>query len=166
MMFASNHGPIGILPAPINVKATVRGTTVAVGDVVVTSAIHSSATFDPNANGDALYIFNNVRIIDGNEARNNGYVGVVTSLLGTDGSAGNAVAIQFGGIVTAKVTASAALDPGALLGAADAGAALTDTGGTMTSTVPCAILCETVSGSGTAQRRVFVPLQYWFPAAI
>lgn len=166
MIFASNHGPIGILPAPINVKATVRGATVAVGDVVVTSAIHGSATFDPNANGDALYIFNNVRPIDGNEARNNGYVGVVTSLLGTDGTVGTTVAIQFGGIVTAKVTASAALDPGALLGAANAGGALTDTGGTMDSTVPCAILCETVSGSGTAQRRVFVPLQYWFPAAI
>ena len=68
--------------------------------------------------------------------------------------------------MTAKVTASAGLSVGALLGAADAGAALTDTGGTMASTVPCAILCESVSGSGTAQRRVFIPLQYWFPAAV
>jgi hypothetical protein len=167
MIFTPSAGPLGAHPVNYTTKCVVRTATVSVNTVVCTSFLHSTPVVDPSLGYDPLYVFNSVAPVEGDLTNNNGYVGVVTDLAGTSGAVGSIVTVQFGGITNARVTSSAALAIGANLTASDTAGILTDTGGTATGTVPCAILMETISGITTdVARRVFIPLQYWFRIAI
>jgi hypothetical protein len=162
MIFTPSAGPLGAHPVNYTTKCVVRTATVAVGDVVATSFLHGSAVIDPSLGYDPLYVFNCVAPADGDLTNFNGYIGVVTDLVGTSGAVGSTVTVQFGGIVTAKVIASGALTIGALLEPGDTAGSFVDVGGTGTGPNAAAVLMEAVAGAATVQRRVFIPLQYWF----
>jgi hypothetical protein len=166
MIFTPSAGPLGAHPVNYTTKCVVQTATVSVNTVVCTAFL-STSVVDPSLGYDPLYVFNTVAPVEGDATNNNGYVGVVTDLNGTDGSVNKIVTVQFGGIANARVTSSGNLAIGANLTASDTAGILTDTGGTATGTVPCAILMETVTGVTTnVARRVFIPLQYWFRIAI
>lgn len=165
MIFTPMAGPLGAHPAPYITKCVARVATLAVGDVVVTSFLHSTPVLDPSLGYDPLYVFNCVAPADGNLTNNNGYIGVVTDLNGTSGAVGSIVTVQFGGIVTAKVTPSTTLVPGTILTPSDAGATFVDGGGATAATVGGAVLMQDTTGTATILARVFVPLQYWFRIA-
>jgi hypothetical protein len=162
MKFTPSANMLGVQPMSYTAQCVVRTATVAVGDVVATSFLHGSVVVDPSLGYDPLYVFNSVAPADGNLANFNGYIGVVTSLAGTNGTVGKTVTVQFGGIVTAKVISSAALAIGALLEPGDTAGSFVDLGSVGSGLQAAAVLMETVSAASTGQRRVFIPLQYWF----
>jgi hypothetical protein len=139
------------------------GVTLSIGSVVHTSFTHSGAVLDPEQSGSPLYVFNCVRRADGKVAKTNGYIGVVTSLLGRDGAPGKEVEVQFGGTVKAKVNSVSGFDliPGTRLRASDTEESFADDASDLGDFVPAAILMQRKDVLNSDLVDVFVPNQYW-----
>lgn len=163
-MIAPMSGPLGLQPHGMRVRVFNRsGVTLSIGSVVHTSFTHSGAVLDPEQSGSPLYVFNCVRRADGKVAKTNGYIGVVTSLLGRDGAPGKEVEVQFGGTVKAKVNSVAGFDllPGTRLRASDTEESFADDASDLGDFVPAAILMQRKDVLNSDLVEVFVPNQYW-----
>jgi len=168
MQFASNSGPYGIQPASMQTRCVNKsGTTLKVGDVVVTSFLHTSVVTDPSQSNDPAYVFNTVRLADGDEANNHGYLGVVTRLQAEGGGPDKVVNVQFGGIANAFVTivSGGTVPAGTPLVPTDSGGKFTNSGNDSSASMIGAVLLEEATSATTAA-RVFIPLQYWMAVTI
>jgi len=163
-MISPMSGPLGLQPHGMRLRVFNRsGAPLSVGSVVHTSFTHSGAVLDPEQSGSPLYVFNCVRQADGKVAKTNGYIGVVTSLLGRSGAPGGEVEVQFGGLVKAKVTSLAGHDllPGTRLRASDTEEAFADDASDLGDFTPAAILMQRKDVLTNDLVDVFVPDQYW-----
>ena len=161
MMLAPTNGPLGIQPHGHVARMINRhSAALAVGDVVITSFAHSGVVFPATTVAQqSLTPFANVILAEGDQSAQRGYIGVVVDLGSESGAAGTEVMVQFGGIVRAKVTATATVSIGTNLGVHDSNGGF-DTGGVAASTVPAAISLGALA-SGTSVINVWLPNLYW-----
>ena len=165
MLLAPTSGDIGVQPHGHTARVINRSaTTLAIGDLVVTSFDHSGAVYPATTTAETrLTPFSSVKLADGSPVTK-GYLGAVVDLGSANGANGTEVVVQFGGIVKAKATATAAISIGTALGVSDTAGGL-DTGGAATSTYPAAVALE-VKGSGTAVINVLLTHDIWFGADV
>lgn len=167
MIFAPTAGSYGfqVHGSVCRMKNAESSTALAVGDVVITSHAHTTYTFPPTTEAQALTSpFYNVIKAEGDQARHNGFVGVVVDVGQFAGAAGTEVLVQFGGTALAKVTATAAVSRGTKLVVSDTAGEL-DTGGGATGTV-CAAVALDALASGTANIQVLLQGGLYCPAVV
>lgn len=154
MILAPTSGPIGIQPHGHVARMINRdATTLALGDLVITSFNHTSSVYPPTTVAEqALSPFACVKLADGNEGASAGngahaqagYMGVVVDLGPEGGTTGTEVLVQFGGICKAKVnpvTNNAVI--GSKLYASDTAGQLTNEGGSAAPDTTVAIALAT-----------------------
>lgn len=165
---APTHGAFGYQPHGTVARMISRdGTnTHAVGDVVINSYAHTGHAYPVTtvAESELSPLACVIRALGAANATQNGYVGVVTDLRGGGGVNGSYIDVQFGGVVRAKVTATAAVVRGTRLGIHDTNGGF-DTGAAAASTYPAAIALEALT-SGTALIWVMLVPTPWFNADI
>lgn len=168
MHFASINGPYGIQPASIQTRCVNKAAVaLAVGDVVVTSFVHAGVVTDPSEAGSPDYVFNTVRLADGDETGNSGFIGVVSSLTAQGGGVDKVINVQFGGIINAAVSivSGGTVLAGTPLGVTNTGGKFTNSGANTDATAVAAVLMQDATAATTVA-RVFVPLQYWTSSQI
>lgn len=165
MLLAPTSGDIGVQPHGHVARVINRsGGALAIGDLVVTSFAHASVVYPATTTAETrLTPFSSVKLADGSPVTN-GYLGAVVDLGSANGANGTEVVVQFGGIVKAKATATAAISIGTALGVSDTAGGL-DTGGAATSTYPAAVALE-AKASGTAVINVLLTHDIWFGADV
>jgi len=165
MLLAPTSGDIGVQPHGQTARVINRsGGALAIGDLVVTSFAHASVVYPATTTAETrLTPFSSVVLADGSPVAK-GYLGAVVDLGSANGANGTEVVVQFGGIVKAKATATAAISIGTSLGVSDTAGGL-DTGGAATSTYPAAVALE-AKASGTAVINVLLTHDIWFGADV
>lgn len=165
MLLAPTSGDVGIQPHGHVARVINRsGGAVAIGDLVVTSFAHGSVVYPATTTAETrLTPFSSVTLADGSPVTK-GYLGAVVDLGSANGANGTEVVVQFGGIVKAKATATAAISIGTALGVSDTAGGL-DTGGAATSTYPAAVALE-AKASGTGVINVLLTHDIWFGADV
>jgi hypothetical protein len=163
MTFAPIQNRLGVQPVGTTVTCVNKsGTSVAIGDLVITSFIHAGAVVNPEQAGNAGYVFNCVRKAVSTESGNTGYLGVVTGLMSGAGGNGREVEVQFGGICSAKVLVNATVTPGTLLGVSTTAGVLTNA--VTASGYSVTLMDNAAVADGTAIKRVYIPQEYSFNA--
>ena len=164
MTFAPVQNRLGVQPVGTTVTCVNKsGTSVAIGDLVITSFIHAGAVVDPQQAANTGYVFNCIRKAVSTETGNTGYLGVVTGLMTGAGANGREVAVQFGGICSAKVLVTATVTPGTLLGVSTTAGVLTNSTGVMSAGGFSVTLMDNAAvADGTALKRVYIPQEYTF----
>lgn len=165
MLLAPTSGDIGVQPHGHTARVINRsGGAVVIGDLVVTSFGHGSVVYPATTTAETrLTPFSSVVLADGSPVTK-GYLGAVVDLGSANGANGTEVVVQFGGIVKAKATATAAISIGTSLGVSDTAGGL-DTGGAATSTYPAAVALE-AKASGTGVINVLLTHDIWFGADV
>lgn len=164
MTFAAIQNRLGVQPVGTTVTCVNKsGTSVAIGDLVITSFIHAGAVVDPQQAANTGYVFNCIRKAVSTETGNTGYLGVVTGLMAGAGANGREVEVQFGGICQAKVLVNATVSSGTLLGVSSTAGVLTNTVSTMTPGGYSVTLMDNAAvADGTALKRVYIPTEYTY----
>ena len=163
MTFAPIQNRLGVQPVGTTVTCVNKsGTSVAIGDLVITSFIHAGAVVDPQQAANTGYVFNCIRKAVSTESGNTGYLGVVTGLMAGAGGNGREVEVQFGGICQAKVLVNATVTSGTLLGVSTTAGVLTN--GVTASAYSVTLMDNAAVADGTAIKRVYIPQEYSFNA--
>ena len=165
MTFAPIQNRLGVQPVGTTVTCVNKsGTSVAIGDLVITSFIHAGAVVNPEQAANTSYVFNCIRKAVSTETGNTGYLGVVTGLMAGAGANGREVEVQFGGICSAKVLVTATVTPGTLLGVSSTAGVLINAVGTSDYSVT--LMDNAAVADGTALKRVYIPSEYTFNAGL
>lgn len=164
MTFAPIQNRLGVQPVGTTVTCVNKsGTSVAIGDLVITSFIHAGAVVDPQQAANTGYVFNCIRKAVSTETGNTGYLGVVTGLMAGAGGNGREVEVQFGGICSVKVLVTATVTPGTLLGVSSTAGVLTNSSSVMSPGGYSVTLMDNAAvADGTALKRVYIPVEYTF----
>lgn len=161
MTFAPIQNRLGVQPIGTTVTCVNKsGTSVAIGDLVITSFIHAGAVVDPQQAANTGYVFNCIRKAVSTETGNTGYLGVVTGLMAGAGGNGREVEVQFGGICSAKVLVNATVTSGTLLSVSTTAGVLSNVASTSDYSVT--LMDNAAVADGTALKRVYIPQEYSF----
>jgi hypothetical protein len=161
MTFAPIQNRLGVQPVGTTVTCVNKsGTSVAIGDLVITSFIHAGAVVNPEQAANTGYVFNCIRKAVSTETGNTGYLGVVTGLMTGAGGNGREVQVQFGGICQAKVLVNATVSSGTLLGVSATAGVLSNA--VSTSDYSVTLMDNAAVADGTALKRVYIPTEYSF----
>lgn len=161
MTFAPVQNRLGVQPVGTTVTCVNKsGTSVAIGDLVITSFIHAGAVVNPEQAANTGYVFNCIRKAVSTETGNTGYLGVVTGLMTGAGDNGREVQVQFGGICSAKVLVTATVTPGTLLSVSATAGVLTNA--VTASEYSVTLMDNAAVADGTALKRVYIPQEYTF----
>jgi hypothetical protein len=161
MTFAPIQNRLGVQPVGTTVTCVNKsGTSVAIGDLVITSFIHAGAVVNPQQAANTGYVFNCIRKAVSTETGNTGYLGVVTGLMAGAGANGREVEVQFGGICQAKVLVNATVSSGTLLGVSSTAGVLSNA--VSTSDYSVTLMDNAAVADGTALKRVYIPTEYSF----
>ena len=165
MILAPTSGSIGMQPHGSQVRMINKSAAaLAIGQVVTNSYAHTGFVYPATTVAESKLTPLACCTIALGTGGKSGYLGVVVDLQSGAGAVGTEVIVQFGGVCKAKVTATAAVAFGSLLGIHDSTGVFT-TGGSTTSTLPAAVAME-VLASGTSLINVMVTPVIWFEAAI
>ena len=161
MTFAPIQNRLGVQPVGTTVTCVNKsGTSVAIGDLVITSFIHAGAVVNPEQAANTGYVFNCIRKAVSTETGNTGYLGVVTGLMAGAGGNGREVEVQFGGICSVKVLVDATVTPGTLLGISSTAGVLSNS--VSTSDYSVTLMDNAAVADGTSLKRVYIPTEYTF----
>jgi hypothetical protein len=161
MTFASIQNRLGVQPVGTTVTCVNKsGTSVAIGDLIITSFIHAGAVVNPEQAANTGYVFNCIRKAVSTETGNTGYLGVVTGLMAGAGANGREVEVQFGGICRAKVLVTDTVGSGTLLGVSATAGVLSNE--VSTSEYSVTLMDNAAVADGTALKRVYIPTEYSF----
>jgi hypothetical protein len=161
MTFAPVQNRLGVQPVGTTVTCVNKsGTSVAIGDLVITSFIHAGVVVNPEQAANTGYVFNCIRKAVSTETGNTGYLGVVTGLMTGAGDNGREVQVQFGGICSAKVLVTATVTPGTLLSVSATAGVLTNA--VTASEYSVTLMDNAAVADGTALKRVYIPQEYTF----
>ena len=165
MILAPTSGSIGMQPHGSQVRMINKSAAaLAIGQVVTNSYAHTGFVYPATTVAESNLTPLACCTIALGTGGKSGYLGVVVDLQSGAGAVGTEVIVQFGGVCKAKVTATAAVAFGSLLGIHDSTGVFT-TGGSTTSTLPAAVALD-VLASGTSLIHVMVTPVIWFEAAI
>ena len=165
MIIAPTSGSIGMQPHGSQVRMINKSAAaLTIGQVVTNSYAHTGFVYPATTVAESNLTPLACCTIALGSSGKSGYLGVVVDLQSGAGAVGTEVIVQFGGVVKAKVTATAAVSFGSLLGIHDTTGVFT-TGGSTTSTLPAAVAMEALA-SGTSLINVMPTPVIWFDAAI